>query len=120
MPQNQCAFQESVAYFFYRSKDINEENDLTVITLFARLTRESTYEDDLNTYKKVDTVWVDIEDIEMEVATEKMKGLPNCMQQFKITEEVFRNLYQLSKSCPSELYYVTPFHQESVREKFIT
>lgn len=120
MLQNQCALQKSVAYFFNRSKDVNEVEGSTVITLFACLTREFIYDDEINTYIKEETVWVDIEDIKIEKATEKMKSLPNCMQQYKITEKVFRDLYQLSKNCPRELYYVTPFYQESTREKYIT
>ncbi|TWT01805.1 hypothetical protein [Planomicrobium sp. CPCC 101079] len=120
MLKNQSALQNSTAYYFNRSKDTNKENESTVITLFARLTRELTWDDGFDTYKKIETFWVDIEDIEMEEATEKMKSLPNCMQYYKISEKVFHDLYQLSKNCPKELYYVTPFHQESFREKFIT
>lgn len=120
MPQNQSTLQKSVRYFFNRSKDINEENESKVITLFARLTKEIVFVDGWDTYKKAETVWVEIEDIKLEEATERMKGLPNCMQQYKITENVFRSLYKLSESCPKELYYVTPFHHESEREKFIT
>lgn len=120
MAQNQYALQKSVHYFFNRSKDINEENESKVITLFARLTKEIVYADGWDTYKKTETVWVEIEDVKMEEATEKMKDMPNCMQQYKVTENVFRSLYKMSKSCPEELYYVTPLHRESKREKFIT
>lgn len=119
MLQNQYALQKSVQYFFRRSKDVNEENNSTVITLFARLSREIVFDDGLKTCKKAQTFWVDIEDIKMEEATEKIKELPNGMQQYKITEKVFRSLYQLSQNQPTELFYVTPFHQESKREKFI-
>ncbi|WP_033543652.1 hypothetical protein [Planococcus sp. CAU13] len=120
MPQNQYALQKSVQYFFRRSKDVNVENGSTVITLFARLMKEITFDDGLNTYKKAETVWVDIWDVEMEAATEKMKELPNCMQQYIITEKVFCSLYQLSRNSPKELFYVTPLHHEAKREKFIT
>lgn len=120
MAQNQSALQKSVRYFFSRSKGISEENDAKVITLFARLTKEVIFVDGWNTYKKAETVWVEIEDIKLEEATEKMKELPNCTQQYKVTENVFRSLYKLSKSCPKELYFVTPYHRESKREKFIT
>lgn len=119
MPQNQYAVQESVAYFFNKSKDVYEENEASFITVFARLTREFTYNDGFGTYKKEETIWVDMEDIEMEEATEKMKEAPNGMQRYTISEKVFRNLYQLSKNCPQELYCVTPFHQESTQQKFV-
>jgi hypothetical protein len=119
MPQKQYVPHKSIAYFFNRSKDTHEENGIAIITLFARLTREFTYDDGFNTYEKAETVWVDMEDIKMEKATEKMKALPNCMQRYTITEKVFRELYQLSKNCPRELYYITPFHHESIREKFV-
>lgn len=120
MAQNQYALQKSVQYFFRRSKDINEENGKPVITLFARLMRETTFDDGLNTYRKAETVWVDIEDVSIAEASEKEKELPNGTQQYKITEKVFRSLYHLSRNKPRELFYVTPFHQESKREKFIT
>ena len=119
MPRNQIAPQKSIAYFFSRSKDVHEEDGVKTITLYARLTREFTYKDDQNIFTKVQTVWVDIEDIKMEEATEKMKELPNAMQEYTLTEEVFRMLYQLSKSCPRELYFVTPLHQGFIRQKFI-
>lgn len=120
MAQNQYALQKSVSYFFNRSKDISEENESKVITLFARLTKEIVFEDGCDTYKKAETVWVEIEDVKMEEATEKMKDLPNCMQQYRVTESVFHSLCKLSKSCPKELYYVTPLHRESKRKEFIT
>ncbi|TWT08047.1 hypothetical protein FQV26_09615 [Planococcus sp. CPCC 101016] len=119
MPQNQYMPKTSVAYFFNRSKDVNTENNISILTLFARLTREITYDDGINIYSKVDTIWVDIEDIQLEKATESMKSLPNGMQEYTVTEEVFHALVNLSKVSPRELYCLTPFHREAVREKFI-
>lgn len=120
MPQNQYVPKTSAAYFFSRSKDINVENEIAVITVLARLTREITYDDGLNTYSKEETVWVDIEDIKLEEATESMKRLPNSMQEYAVTKEIFLALVNLSQTSPRELYCLTPFHREAVREKFIT
>ena len=119
MPQNQSIPNTSVAYFYNRSKGISTENDATILTLFGRLTREVTYDDGLNIYSKVETVWVDIEDIKLEEATENMKNLPNGMQEYTVTEKIFLTLLHLSKKSPRELFCLTPLHREAVREKFI-
>lgn len=119
MPQNQCTAQESVAYFFNKSKDVYEENEVSFITVFARLTREFTYANGVDTYKKAETIWVGIEDIKVEEASEKLKSLPNGMQRYTISENVFRDLYQLSKNCSQELYCVTPFHRASTQQKYV-
>lgn len=112
MAKNHSLSCESVSYFFSRSKDVHKENDSLSITLFGRLSREFTYTDEINTYKRVESVWVDIEEIKMEQASEKLKSLPNQICRYEITEEVFRDLYNVSRNFPSELYSVTPMHFE--------
>lgn len=109
MPQNQTVPVESITYFFTRSKDVHEENGKQIITLFARLTREFTKTDGLEAVEKVESVWVDIEDVEMEHATEKMRALPDRIHRYKVSKEVFLELYKASANCPQELYYVIPF-----------
>lgn len=110
MPQKQFVSQQSIAYFFLRSKDIHEENNSISITLFGRLSREITYSDSLKVYNQTETMWVDIEEVPMEQAAEKIKKLPNCICRYEITEEVFRDLYEISKTKPKELYSLTPLH----------
>lgn len=102
--------QKSINYFFLKSKDVHIENGLAFITLFARLTREISWISKGKRQIHVETVWVEIEESQMEHAPEKMKTLPNCMQRYAITENVFCNLYQLSKKYPKDLFYVTPYH----------
>lgn len=103
--------QESpvITYFFTRSKDIHEENGEFLITLFIRLTREFTKTVGSKLYKRNETVWVNIEELKLEQATEKIRALPNRICVYKTSKEVFLTLYKLAINCPEELYYVTPF-----------
>ncbi|EIM05088.1 hypothetical protein A1A1_18027 [Planococcus antarcticus DSM 14505] len=105
MPRNQPVPLESISYFFTRSKDVHEENGTLFVTLFARLTREFIK---TNGQEKVESVWVDIEEVKMEHATKKMTALPNCIHRSNISKEVFLGLFKASVDCPKELYFVTP------------
>lgn len=108
MPQKQTIVQEAVNYFFLKSKDISEENNMSSITLFGRLSRETTYSDEINIYNKVDTFWVDIDELDLEQAAQKIKDLPNQICRYLISKEVFQELYKISLNNPKELYTITP------------
>lgn len=109
MPQKQTIEQEAVHYYFLKSKDVNDENHSLSITLFGRLSRETTYSDNANIYSKTDTFWVDIDEMNYMEAPEKLKDLPNQIARYMISEDVFRELYKLSLSKPKELYTITPY-----------
>ncbi|CEG23661.1 hypothetical protein BN1080_02665 [Planococcus massiliensis] len=109
MPQKQVNVQEAVNYYFLKSKDFNHEDDPPTITLFCRLSRETTYTEILHTYSKTDTFWVDIDEMKYDEAPEKVKELPNQISRFAISEAVFKELYKISLSRPKELYYITPY-----------
>lgn len=111
---------KATTYFFLKSKDVHIENGLAFITLFARLTRETTLIHEGKKQTHVETAWVEIEEFQMEHAPEKVRNLPNCMQRYKITEDVFRSLYHLSKESPEDLFYITPYHYESSRKNYLS
>ncbi|MGB6408712.1 MAG: hypothetical protein WBF39_14630 [Planococcus donghaensis] len=110
---------ERVNYFFLKSKDVHVEEGNIYITCFARLTREVLIDKDKEEQKRIQTFWVDINELRFEQASKKIRDLPNCMQRYEITKEVFYNLYQLSKKCPEEVFQVIPYHKNSTCEKFI-
>lgn len=109
MIQNKMATQHSVSNYFYRSKDVHEENGERCITLFCRLSREFTYINDCYEFKKTETVWVDIKEILEKDASENLLALPNRMIKFEISDELLVELFSVSKNCPEELYSLTPF-----------
>ncbi|MCJ1910130.1 hypothetical protein [Planococcus ruber] len=109
MSQKQIIVQEAVHYYFLKSKDFNNEGDSPTITLFCRLSRETTYTNILHTYSKTDTFWVDIDEVKYDEAPEKVKELPDQISRYVISEAVFKELYKISLSRPKELYYITPY-----------
>lgn len=111
---------KSTTYFFLKFKDVHIENGLAFITLLARLTRETTLIREGKKQTQVETAWVEIEELQMEHAPEKVRNLPNCMQRYAITENVFRSLYHLSKESPEDLFYIIPYHHESIRKNFLS
>lgn len=119
MAREQLSTQKSVTYFFLKSKDVHMENGVTAITLFARLTRVAISFTGREKQTQVETCWVQLEDIEREQATEKVKALPNCMEKYEVSEQVFRHLLQLSKRCPNELYGIIPYYMKANREMFL-
>ncbi|MDE0583311.1 hypothetical protein ON064_09715 [Planococcus sp. A6] len=100
---------KTATYFFTRSKHIHEENGIVFLTLFARLTREFVHQGTPYNTKKIEPIWVNVEELKLEHATEKMKLLPNYVQHYEVSKEIFLTLYNVSLVCPHELYYVTPF-----------
>ena len=112
--------QKSVGYYFFRSKDVHVEDGRAFITFFVRLTRETSYRKEGKEETEIQSVWVDIDEMMLGHASDKVRALPNCMQRYELTQNVFYNLCQLSKSCPTELFYITPYHRKSKRKKFIT
>lgn len=111
--------EQAVEYYFLRSKDVHIEDGTAFITLFARLTREVSIRKENGEQTEVETVWVDIDEMKLEQAPEKAQALPNGLQRYELTPEVFQSLYHVSKYCPNELFYITPYHRESTSEKFI-
>ncbi len=120
MKQTPLFPQQSVTYFFLKSKDEHMENGLSTITLFAKLAREIAFLKSGKMRTQVETFWFQIEDLKMEQLTEKVKGLPNCIQKYELSEKVFHHLLQLSQSCPKELYWVTPYYMKVKREMFMS
>ncbi|ANU10911.1 hypothetical protein A1A1_17590 [Planococcus antarcticus DSM 14505] len=119
MEQMEQLPRKSVDYFFLRSKDVHIENGSAFITFFARLTREVSFRKDGEKQTRVQTVWVDVDEVKLEHASKKARGLPNCMQRYELSQNVFYNLYQLAKKSPKDLFHITPYCQKSTREKFI-
>lgn len=111
---------KSTSYFFLKSKDVHIENGLAFITLFARLTRENTLIHEGKKRTHIEIAWVEIEEFQLEHASEKVKSLPNCMQRYEINENVFHGLYHLSKESPEDLFYITPYHHKSSRQNFLS
>lgn len=111
--------EQSVGYFFLKSKDVHDENGCSFITFFARLAKEIRYEKEGKIQEQVQTVWVDIEEVMLEKASPKAKALPNGMQRYELTPTVFHSLYQVSQQCPEELFTIIPYHRESSSERFI-
>lgn len=112
--------QQSVGYFFLRSKEVHVENGAAFITFFVRLTRETSFRKEGKEQTRVQAVWVDIDEVMVGHASEKAKALPNGMQRYELTQNVFYSLCYLSRSCPEELFYITPYHRNSTRRGFIT
>lgn len=112
--------QQSVGYYFFRSKDVHVENGSAFITFFVRLTRETSFRKAGEEQTQVQAVWVDIDEVMVKHASEKARALPDCMQRYELTQNVFYSLCHLSKSCPEELFYITPCHLNSTRKDFIT
>lgn len=112
MSEKQLMPHGSVSYYFLRSKDVHEENGVEFITLFARLTREFTFYAKDHVYSQRQSVWVDIEEVKSEHASQKLKELPNSIHTFTVQEQVFKELVKTSQNCPKELYFVTPMHEK--------
>lgn len=110
MPQKQLLPQQSAAYYFVRSKNVHEEDGETFITLFARLCREQTYVSGGKKKSERESVWVDIDEVKAAHATKKVLDLPNRIQNFVVSENVFIELVKTAKTCPKELYFVAPIH----------
>lgn len=110
MQPNEFNAQNNVKYFFLRSKDVHAENGLIFITLFARLTREFTQDIGGKKIRKLDPVWVEIEEVKMEHSTEKIRALPKSTFSFNVSEKIFHELLRTALISPRELHYLTPFY----------
>ncbi len=110
---------KKVSYFFHRSKDEHMENGLTSVTLFAKLAREITFYKAGKKRTHVETLWFQIDDLKAEQLTKELSDLPNCLQRYELSENVFYHLLQLSKSCPNELYWITPYYLQAKRKMFL-
>lgn len=108
MQQTQDKMPPVITYFFTRSKDIHIVDGNFFVTLFVRLTRVFTKTVDSELYEKTESVWVAIEELEIEQATEKILALPNRINVYTVSEEIFLELYKMALNCPKELYYITP------------
>lgn len=91
------------------------ENGVTSITLFGRLVREIKS----FTGTQVETFWVQMDDLGVEQAAEKVRSSPNCMEKYEVSQKVFQHLLDLSKRCPNELYGVVPFYMAATRNLFL-
>ncbi|AQQ55263.1 hypothetical protein [Planococcus lenghuensis] len=91
---------EKTNYYFTRVKDLHAENGQAFITLFARLTKEDGQE--------TESVWVELDEVKWEQAAPKLKMMPNGIQTYLISEEIFEELLRLSSSHHKEMYFLTP------------
>ncbi|MBT2583109.1 hypothetical protein [Planococcus sp. ISL-109] len=112
--------QQSVGYYFFRAKDVHVENGVAFLTFFVRLTRETSFRKEGEVQTQVQAVWVDIDEVKLGHTSEKARALPDCKQRYELTQSVFYSLCQLSKSSPTELFYITPYHLKSASKEFIT
>lgn len=118
MEQTDQLPRKSVSYYFLRSKDVHIENGSAFITFFARLTKEITFSKAGKIQTEIHTMWVEIDEVKQEQASQKEKTLPNCMYRYELMPNAFYSLWKLSKNCPKELFYLTPYHRKSTCEQF--
>lgn len=119
MAHTQLNPAKATTYFFLKSKDVQIENGLATVTLFARLAREVASTKGKKKETLSETSWVQIVDIRMEHVTEKVRNLPNCMQKYEVSDKIFYHLLELSESCTYELYGVTPYYLTTNRKMFV-
>ncbi|WP_236015372.1 hypothetical protein [Planococcus soli] len=108
MSKNPSADQQEVHFFFSKSKATHEEAGKCFITLFARLSMEIPASGKQRGASENKTIWVDIEEVASEQATSKMKKMPDSIERYEISKELFWELHKISQRCPEELYYITP------------
>lgn len=102
--------QKSVAYYFVRSKNVHEEDGEQFITLFARLCREQTYIKGGKKLSERESVWVNIDEVKMSHAMQKVIEMPDRIHNYVIAENVFKELVRTAHTCPKELYFIAPIH----------
>ncbi|HSI66278.1 MAG TPA: hypothetical protein VK947_02615 [Planococcus sp. (in: firmicutes)] len=108
----------SINYFFTRSKDIHQEQNSIFITLFVRLTKEYVEAGFNTNYNKIESLWVEIEELEMMQADKRLQALPNGVHRYAVSKEVFDSLIYVTETCPKELYYLTPIYKLNNFRKF--
>ncbi|MGI2328956.1 hypothetical protein [Planococcus sp. YIM B11945] len=109
MQRNQPLFFDNASYYFTRIKDTHEEDGQRRITFFGRLTIENDWDSK--------SIWVEIEQVKWEQATEKMKALPDSVQIYSVSAAVFQELERLSGICHQELYFITPIYKTNRSRK---
>lgn len=102
MPRKQPISAEKIRYTFTRVKDTHEENGQKFITVFGRLTIQNSVESK--------SVWVEIEEVKWEQATDKLKSMPDAMYMYYISETIFQELAEISAARHQELYFLTPVY----------
>src|SRR5690606_20730014 len=105
MTCHQSVSAETVRFLFTRVKDTHEEDNIKYITLFARLTMKNAY--------KSKSVWVEIDEVKWDQASQKLKEMPDAMHFYTVEEPIFKELYQISKERYEELYFLPPFYKAS-------
>ncbi|MFD1030030.1 hypothetical protein [Metaplanococcus flavidus] len=120
MEQTEQLPQQSVGYYFLRSKEVHIENGAAFITFFIRLTRETSLRKEGKEKTRIQAVWVDLDEVKEGHATDRARALPNRMERYELTPNVFYSLYELTKTCPAELFYITPHYLNSTRKNFDT
>lgn len=108
MSKNPSADQKEVRFYFSRSKGSHEEAGEFFVTLLARLSVEVFYAGDTGDKGEHKTIWVDIEEMKVDQAASKIKKMPDSINRYEISEELFWDLFKVSQRCPEELYCLTP------------
>jgi len=102
--------QHLITYWFVQSKNVFEEGDYKFLSLFSQLLIEKTYiQHGMRIYKR-EIVWVEIDEIKMNHVSQKMKDLPNRMNNYQVNAQVFKELLTITERCPTELSFVVPFY----------
>ncbi|MGK7379356.1 hypothetical protein ACSFXN_16105 [Planococcus sp. 1R117A] len=99
---NQPLSAENVKYTFTRVKDTHEENGQKFITLFGRLTVQSSVESK--------SAWVEIEEVKWDQAPPKLKSMPDAMYLYAVSENIFKELMNISGRHHQNLYFLTPIY----------
>lgn len=110
--------KQSIKYHFVRSKDVYMENGTIYITVFARLSKEYNLFTDGRWHTHIETIWVDLEDIRKEHAPNRIKQLSNHLQQYQVSESVFRNLHFLAETDAEKLFLTTPMYEQYYSQPF--
>ncbi|WP_394120781.1 hypothetical protein [Planococcus donghaensis] len=108
MSKNPSADHKEVRFYFSRSKGSHVEAGECFVTLLARLSIEVFYAGKPGDKGEYKTVWVDIEELKVDQAASKIKKMPDSINRYEISEELFWDLFKVSQRCPEELYCLTP------------
>lgn len=108
-----------ITYHFLRSKDTHEEQGITFITLFYRLTREFDEIIGDTCFRKVETVCVEIDELRQDFAPKNIQSTANEMHEYTVSEEIFSALQTLAKEHPEKLHLLTPLYQSAQRQRLI-
>lgn len=101
--------QKHIGYYLSRIKDTHIEDGNTFITLFARLS--------IRTTDRNESIWVEIEEVPWDQASQRMQKLPNGAYNYRVSEAVFHELERVSQNQFQTLYYLTPLYQSVTFKK---